>query len=99
MQSVLKIEAIQIVEGSGISRKNRISAAAMMHILAAFEQHHQLMRNEEQEYFKSGHLRGIRTRVGYIEDPEGRLYRFVVFINTPGKTTAPVMRAIYSYFE
>jgi len=99
MHTVLKIEDVRIVEGSGISRKNRISAAAMMQILAAFEHYHQLMRNKGQEYFKSGHLRGIRTRVGYIKDPEGRHYRFVVFINTPGKTIAPVMRAIYNYFE
>ncbi len=99
MHTALKIEAVRIVEGSGISRKNRISAAAMIKILAAFEHYHQLMRNKGQEYFKSGHLKGIRTRVGYIKDPGGRHYRFVVFINTPGKTTAPVMRAIYNYFE
>jgi D-alanyl-D-alanine carboxypeptidase/D-alanyl-D-alanine-endopeptidase (penicillin-binding protein 4) len=99
IKMVLKIEDIQIVEGSGIARKNRISAAAMMHILDAFENHHRLMRNQGQEYFKSGHLRGIRTRVGYIEGLEGRLYRYVVFINTPGKTTAPIMRAIYDYFQ
>jgi D-alanyl-D-alanine carboxypeptidase/D-alanyl-D-alanine-endopeptidase (penicillin-binding protein 4) len=95
----LKIEDVRIVEGSGISRKNRISAATMMQILAAFEHHHQLMRKKGREYFKSGHLRGIRTRVGYIKDPGGRHYRFVVIINTPGKTTAPVMRAIHSYIE
>lgn len=95
----LKIEDVRIVEGSGISRKNRISAATMMQILAAFEHHHQLMRKKGREYFKSGHLRGIRTRVGYIKDPGGRHYRFVVIINTPGKTTAPVMRAIHNYIE
>jgi D-alanyl-D-alanine carboxypeptidase/D-alanyl-D-alanine-endopeptidase (penicillin-binding protein 4) len=99
MHTELKLEDVRIVEGSGISRRNRISSAAMMQILVAFENYHRLMRNKGREYFKSGHLRGIRTRVGYIKDPGGRHYRFVVFINTPGKTTAPVMRAIHSYIE
>jgi D-alanyl-D-alanine carboxypeptidase/D-alanyl-D-alanine-endopeptidase (penicillin-binding protein 4) len=99
MHTELKIEDVRIAEGSGISRKNRISAAAMMQILVAFEQYHRLMRKKGREYFKSGHLGGIRTRVGYIKDPGGRPYRFVVIINTPGKTTAPVMRVIYNFFE
>ena len=44
------------------------------------------MLYERGEYYKTGTLRGISTRVGYIENPEGKIYRYVVLMNTPGKS-------------
>jgi D-alanyl-D-alanine carboxypeptidase/D-alanyl-D-alanine-endopeptidase (penicillin-binding protein 4) len=44
--------------------------------------------------FKTGTLDGVRSRAGYIENGKGGNYRFVVMINTPGKTVDPVMEVI-----
>ena len=84
-----------IIEGSGISRQNRTSAKDMERILKAFEPYHRLMRHEGKDFYKTGTLRGISTRAGYIENAEGRLYRYVLLINTPGKSATRVMKKLY----
>jgi D-alanyl-D-alanine carboxypeptidase/D-alanyl-D-alanine-endopeptidase (penicillin-binding protein 4) len=83
-----------IVEASGISRRNRITAQAMATILERFEPYYRLLRMEGRQYYKTGHLKGIRTRAGYLLDGGGARYRFVVMVNTPGKSTRGIMRAI-----
>lgn len=90
----LKISTGHIVEASGISRQNRIDARAMMTILERFAPYHHLMRKHNRQYYKTGHLRGVRTRAGYIKSEKGNLYRFVVMLNTPGKTTHSIMRTL-----
>jgi len=52
------------------------------------------MRHEGREFYKTGSLTGVKTRAGYIESQDGSLYRFVVMLNSGGKTTAPVMKEI-----
>ncbi len=83
---------ITIVEGSGLSRQNRISAEAMIQLLDAFEPYYQLLRKGKQEYYKTGTLSDVKARAGYLEDDDGRRYPFAVLINTPGKTTDKIMK-------
>lgn len=85
-KNILEIENIRIVEGSGISRKNRISAEDLFKILKVFSPYYFLMQQTGKAFFKTGTLNGINTRAGYIENAKGELYYFVVLINTPGKT-------------
>ena len=72
-----------IVEGSGISRKNRISAQGMLRVLMRFRPHHELMRRKGNLYYKTGTLKEVRTCAGYIEDGEDKLHPFAIFINRP----------------
>jgi len=90
----MKMETVQIAEGSGISRENKISAIQMDRLLVKFYPYRELMRRQGNELYKTGTLDGVRTRAGYIEDKNGGTYRFVVMINTPGKTADPVMEII-----
>ena len=92
--NVLQIKNMSIVEGSGISRRNRISAHQMLRVLDEFKPHHQLMRKKGREFYKTGTLSGVSTRAGYIADENGGFYRYVVMINTPGKSTRPIMRKL-----
>ncbi len=94
IKSVSGAENISIVEGSGISRKNRISANNMLRLLEKFEPFHALMRNDGREFYKTGTLSGISTRAGYIEDGKGGLYRFVVLINTSGKSAKKITKKL-----
>jgi len=82
------------VEGSGISRLNRLSVRDMTAVLSRFLPYRDLLTYRDREYFKTGHLKGVRTRVGYIEVRPGQFYRFALFRNRSGKSTAPVMRQI-----
>jgi D-alanyl-D-alanine carboxypeptidase/D-alanyl-D-alanine-endopeptidase (penicillin-binding protein 4) len=88
---------IRMVEGSGLSRQNRLSARQLNTILGAFEPYRHLMRYEKGEYYKTGSLRGIRTRAGYVADSRGRWCRFVVLCNTPGKQTKRIMERIKAF--
>lgn len=97
--NVLEIDNIRIEEGSGISRKNRISAENVLKILNAFEPHHFLLRQMGKVYYKTGTLKGINTRAGYIKNNNGGLYRFVLLINTPGKSPEPMMKIIVSNLD
>jgi serine-type D-Ala-D-Ala carboxypeptidase/endopeptidase (penicillin-binding protein 4) len=94
-KNILNLEHTHITEGSGISRENKTSAKDMEKILKAFEPYHSLMRHEGREFYKTGTLSGINTRAGYIENTKGQLYRFVVLINTPGKSTKSIMKKLY----
>ncbi len=95
----LGIETGHIVEASGISRENRITARAMLKILQHYEPYHHLMRREGRQFYKTGHLKGVRARAGFFSGADGELYRFVVMCNTPGKNTTVIMRTIERYIE
>lgn len=88
----LRIKSGKIVEASGISRQNRITARAMLKIVDRFAPYHKLMRQKDRQHYKTGHLRGIRTRVGYITSGDGKRYRFVVMLNTYGKSTHRILQ-------
>ena len=49
------------------------------------------MRRRDNAFYKTGTLKGIHTIAGYIENAKGELYCFVVLLNTPGKTTKPII--------
>ncbi len=86
-KEMLDIENMTIVEGSGISRDNRVSAVQMDQVLQEFLPYHYLMRREGREFYKTGTLYGISTRAGYIKRTDGEFYRYVIMFNTPGKST------------
>ena len=95
----LQTKDMAIVEGSGISRQNKVSANQMLQVIAKFKPHRGLMRRQEREYYKTGTLYGINTRAGYIASDKGGFYQYVVMINTPGKSTRPIMRALLKVLE
>ncbi len=90
----LRLENITVVEGSGISRENRISALEMKTLLDRFKPHRHLLKKKGNTYFKTGTLKGIRTRVGYIEASPGSTYCFVVFLDNRGSDFDSLMRCI-----
>jgi D-alanyl-D-alanine carboxypeptidase/D-alanyl-D-alanine-endopeptidase (penicillin-binding protein 4) len=86
-REMLDIDNIAIVEGSGISRDNRISAVEMDQVLQEFLPYHHLMRRQGREFYKTGTLYGVSNRAGYIKRTNGEFYRYVIMFNTPGKST------------
>ena len=97
-KNILEIDHFRIEEGSGISRQNRISARNFYKILNAFTPHYFLMQQTDKMYYKTGTLKGIHTRAGYIKKKNGELYPFVLLINTPGKSPKPMMDIIKREF-
>ena len=95
----LAIDDMTIVEGSGISRQNRVTAQQMMRVLEAFEPNFVLLRQQGRDFYKTGTLHGINTRAGYITSQNGGRYRYVVMINTLGKSTKLIMRHLLQFLE
>jgi D-alanyl-D-alanine carboxypeptidase/D-alanyl-D-alanine-endopeptidase (penicillin-binding protein 4) len=69
---------IQLEEGSGISRGNRVTARALIELLAIFEPHAALLRHGEKAYFKTGTFSGVRTLAGYADTMKSGRVRFVI---------------------
>jgi D-alanyl-D-alanine carboxypeptidase/D-alanyl-D-alanine-endopeptidase (penicillin-binding protein 4) len=84
----------RIVEGSGISRKNRLSAATMNTILNAFRPYYRLMNQKGGLFFKTGTLRGINTRAGYLRKDDGSLCNVVLFLNSPRNSADKLLRQL-----
>jgi D-alanyl-D-alanine carboxypeptidase/D-alanyl-D-alanine-endopeptidase (penicillin-binding protein 4) len=96
---ILKINDLSISEGSGISRENMITARSFLKILAAFEPYRGLMKNNGSEYFKTGTLTGVSSRAGYIKGGDGRLYKFVIMINSNGNSAEKISKKICGMIE
>ncbi|RLB21163.1 MAG: D-alanyl-D-alanine carboxypeptidase [Deltaproteobacteria bacterium] len=79
----LGLNNIWVVEGSGISRDNRISAKDMLTVLMHFRPYHHLLRKKTNLFYKTGTLKDVRTCVGYIKVLPMDLYPFVIFVNRP----------------
>ncbi len=90
----LHLKDLEMVEGSGISRKNSISAMDMQTILEKFKPYRHLLKKSGKRLFKTGTLKGINTRAGYIEKAPNNLYSFVVFLNSGSPNIESLMKCI-----
>ena len=81
----LDIHDVKMVEGSGLSKENRVSAKTMSRILDAFLPYQSLMRNQDGEFYKTGNLTDVSTRAGYIIADSGRRYQYIIMLNSPDK--------------
>ena len=77
----------RVVEGAGLSRKNRISARQLIALLQAFHPWKALLPQRlDGVSAKTGTLNGIRSLAGYIEAGEGDR-PFAILINSPSPRT------------
>ena len=93
-QGELGLDALRIVEGSGLSRRNQISAHSLLTVLRAFFPYRRLMRHAADDHYKTGTLKGIRTRVGYLVGPGGQFYPYVILFNSPDKFPQKVVKIL-----
>jgi serine-type D-Ala-D-Ala carboxypeptidase/endopeptidase (penicillin-binding protein 4) len=84
-RQTLKLDQINISEGSGLSRSNRVSPEEMLKILLEFMPFHSLMKKQGNDFFKTGTLKGVRTRAGYILGNDQKLYPYVIMVNQKNK--------------
>jgi len=98
-QDVLDLDGVQIAEGSGISRENRLAALDMLAVLKRFEPHRFLLVRDGRLLYKTGSLRGIRTRAGYIESSSGGPYYFVIFLNSSHANIDSIVDCVKKSFD
>jgi D-alanyl-D-alanine carboxypeptidase/D-alanyl-D-alanine-endopeptidase (penicillin-binding protein 4) len=83
---------LQIAEGSGLSRANRISAVAMLHSLERFRPFADLLPKKGEVLRKSGTLSGVFCYAGYLPGPDARA--FVILLNQPENRREEVLAAL-----
>jgi serine-type D-Ala-D-Ala carboxypeptidase/endopeptidase (penicillin-binding protein 4) len=87
--------AIQLEEGSGISRNNRFTARGLAKVLALFAPHADLLRGHDGGMNKSGTMEGIRTLAGYADTSSHGQVRFVISLaGNDGEMRFRLLRAI-----
>ncbi len=69
-----------LLEGSGLSRQNRITPRAMLNILERFKPHAGLLPKGKRGRYKSGTLTGVYSYAGYFTEGD-ELDPFVIILN------------------
>ena len=82
-----------MLEGSGLGREQRMSAAGMMRILESFRPYSDLLPEVNGVLRKSGTLTGVYNFAGYIPGPAG-LYPFVILTNQASNNRASILREL-----
>ena len=75
----ISADQFRIAEGSGISRKNRLTPDAVLLLLKAFVPYQHLLPREKKIPYKTGTLRGVYSMAGYLSSSDP-LY-FVILLN------------------
>jgi len=86
-------QSLLMLEGSGLSRTQRSSAAGMMRILEVFKPYADLLPEVGGVLRKSGTLTGVYNFAGYIRGPDG-LYPFVILTNQAVNNRAEILRLL-----
>lgn len=72
---------LKVEEGSGLSRRNRITATQMVAVLYHFRPYHHLLPHEGGAWFKTGTLSDVKSMAGYLGLDHSRFLSFVIMLN------------------
>ncbi len=84
---------VSLVEGSGLSRKNILTAEAMLRALELFKSQANLLPEENGARIKSGTLRGVYSYAGYLPGEKG-LDSFVIILNQQQNNRDEILRIL-----
>lgn len=94
----LLAKEIHLVEGSGLSRRNRVTVRAMMRVLELFSGHAGLLPEKQQCLLKSGTMKGIYAYAGFLPCPNGR-DRVVIILNQARNRRDEVLRVLWEVYD
>ena len=95
IRNVLSIpqSELRMVEGSGLSRQNRITARALVQVLHRFSPHADLLTPKEGVLLKTGTMRNIFCYAGYLEE-ENRMVPFAILLNQEKNTRKDILQLL-----
>jgi D-alanyl-D-alanine carboxypeptidase/D-alanyl-D-alanine-endopeptidase (penicillin-binding protein 4) len=97
--------AVGIVDGSGLSPQNRVTAEALAKALGYamerpwFPVFDRAMPVHNGIRMKSGTMGGVRSYAGYSKGRDGRMYAFAVIVNNFSGSGAAVNRKLWDLLE
>jgi len=93
----LQLSSLQITikEGSGLSRQNRMSPAALLRILDLFKPYSFLLNKRSDILLKTGTMKDVYCYAGYF--PQGHdLIPFAILLNQPKNNRYTVLEALHT---
>ncbi|HSH13750.1 MAG TPA: D-alanyl-D-alanine carboxypeptidase, partial [Desulfurivibrionaceae bacterium] len=94
----LLAQGIHLEEGSGLSRRNRVTVRSMLRVLELFQEFAGLLSEKEQCLLKSGTLSGVYSYAGYLPCPNGR-DRIVIILNQGRNSRDEVLGILWEMYE
>ncbi len=96
IDKVLQLHPNQITvrEGSGLSRQNRISPAALITILDHFRPYSALLNRKNNALLKSGTMEGVYCYVGYFPE-KNTLIPFAILLNQAKNNRIKVLEILH----
>lgn len=85
-------QQFNVVEGSGISRKNRLTPEAIWQMLKAFSEQKNLLHGDKGILYKTGTLHGVSTLAGYLPGSKPRY--FVILLNQPKNRRNEILKLL-----
>lgn len=89
----------KIVEGSGLSRQNKLTAQQLIALLVRFRPYKKMMKSylNDKAYAKSGTLNGVHNLAGYVTK-NGKEYYFAFLFNdsVPWKYRNTLLKELYA---
>jgi len=85
-------QAFEVVEGSGISRRNRFTPRALVQVVEAFYPYRRLLSQHDDVLLKTGTLTGVYALAGYL--PSQYPLSFVILLNQKRNARDAVLRIL-----
>ena len=90
----LSADEFLLTEGSGLSRKNRISPSGLLTAVALFQPYMHLLNREDDIYLKSGSLNNVFNYAGFFVH-EKKILPFVIMLNQKKNNRAELLAALH----
>ena len=100
LQKTLKLspQQIYVQDGAGLSRKNRISAEALVTILEHFKPYSSLLNQRSGTLLKSGTLQDVYCYGGYFTE-HGLLTPFAILLNQKENTRDELLKRLHLIYS
>ncbi|MFW2367634.1 MAG: D-alanyl-D-alanine carboxypeptidase/D-alanyl-D-alanine-endopeptidase [Desulforhopalus sp.] len=92
------LHQLQVVEGSGLSRDNRVSAATLVKILSRFRKYSDLLPAEHKILLKTGTLEDVFCYAGYFPDND-TLVPFAILLNQKRNTRDNLVTLLHRMWQ
>ena len=77
----LGLPRLKVEEGSGLSRRNRVTANQMIVVLDYFRPYQDLLPYEDGTWSKTGTLSDVKSMAGYMDPEHSKPLSFVIILN------------------
>jgi len=91
----LSAKELNLVEGSGLSRKNKISPAGLANVVKHFRPYADLLNTQGENLLKSGTLSNVFCYAGFLGHRD-KLHPFVIMLNQQKNNRDKLLTALYN---